>query len=426
MKNNNRNMSYAWIIWGLGAAYFFLEYLARVAPAVMVPELMKAFQVNALSLGSLSAFFYYAYIIMQVPVGALMDRFSPRRLLTIMAALCGVSCFLFAAADSLALAQLTRFFMGFSASFAFIGTLKIDNISFPPYRLGFLAGCTQGLGMLGAAVGSYTMALSVSHMGWRWTMVLVGGSLVILAILIAIIIRDPQNQSAGETHVSSTKDLWPGFVEVLRNSQSWLNALYAGLIYAPTAAFAELWGISYLKRIYGLSTTTAAAVIGSIFIGWVVGGPLVGFISDRIKQRRPVMIVSGLASLIFMTIALYVPNLPLVVLVGCLFLYGVSNAGVAIAYTVSGEINPRPVAGMSMAFANMASVIVGAAFQPIIGWLLDILWDNQIENGIRIYSAHAFKLAVLVLPICLFLGFLVSFLVKESYQRNISNMNGKI
>ena len=79
-----------WLIWGLGAAFFFAEYYARVAPSVMATDLMQAFQVNAFALGSLSAFFYYAYVAMQLPVGMMMDRFGPHRLLTYTALICGI------------------------------------------------------------------------------------------------------------------------------------------------------------------------------------------------------------------------------------------------------------------------------------------------------------------------------------------------
>ncbi|MCK4609099.1 MAG: MFS transporter, partial [Gammaproteobacteria bacterium] len=180
----------ALFIWLLAAGFFFAEYFARVAPSVMVADLMRDLHVSALSLGSLSAFFYYAYVAMQIPVGTLVDRFGPHRLLTVTAALCGISCILFAHVDSLAAAKAYRFLMGFSAAFAFVGALKLASVWFPASRFGFISGATQALGMLGAAVGEGPVSVLVTHIGWRQSMILIGIILLILALLISIIVRD--------------------------------------------------------------------------------------------------------------------------------------------------------------------------------------------------------------------------------------------
>lgn len=413
---------YPWLVWGLSAAFFFAEYFARVSPSVMVPQLMSAFQVTALGIGSMSAFFYYAYVSMQIPVGALVDRFGPHRLLTVMAALCAVSCFLFATAHNLGAAHLARFIMGFTAAFAFVGALKLATLWFPPQRFGLLAGLTQALGMLGAAVGGGPLALIVSSMGWRNTMWLIGGILLVLAILIGLLVRDRSPQSSPHVrHLANTQELWRGFQLVMRNPQSWLNALFVGLLYAPTAAFAELWGVSFLVRTHGLSTEVAASAISSIFIGWAIGGPITGWISDQIQRRRPILLFSIAASLIFMSLVLYLPHLSVPVLFLLLFLYGVSNTGVATSYAVAAEINPRHVAGTSMAFANMASVLIGAAFQPIIGWFLDLQWHGKMLNGVPYYSAQNFRIAMAALPLCLTLGLIAVLFVKETHCRIIEN-----
>lgn len=165
---------FPWLIWALGAAFFFSEYFARVAPSVMVPELMQSFHVKALSLGALSAFFYYAYVAMQIPVGALVDRYGSHRLLTVAAALCGISCLLFSMAQTLLIAELGRLLMGFSAAFAFVGALKLATVWFPASRFGLLSGLTQALGMAGAAVGEGPISVSVAAIGWRPTMLSMG------------------------------------------------------------------------------------------------------------------------------------------------------------------------------------------------------------------------------------------------------------
>lgn len=409
-----------WIIWGLAAAFFFAEYFARVAPGVMAPQLMEAFNIRALGLGAISAFFYYSYLSMQIPVGSLMDRFGPHRLLTAMAALCAGGCFLFAESHTLKMAEFSRFLIGFGAAFAFVGALKLATIWFSPTRFGLLAGITQALGMLGASVGQGPVSVLVTHIGWRHTMWAIGIVLSVLAVLIGLLVKDNPSSSplypsvkAGST--DPDHDLLKGLWVVLRNPQTWMNAVIVGFLYAPTAAFAELWGVSYIRGVYGIPTEVAASAISMIFIGWGVGGPIGGWISDRIQLRKPVIFVSAIASLITISIVLYMPSMPIVLLFILLFLYGVSNVGVATCYAVSCEINPKSVAGTSMGFTNMASVIVGAAFQPVIGWLLDLHWDGKMQNGAPVFSPANFHSSVIVLPLCFVACLLLIYKLKETH-----------
>jgi MFS family permease len=406
-----------WLVWGLGAAFFFAEYFARVAPSVMVPDLMRDFGVDALTLGSLSAFFYYAYVGMQIPVGILVDRYGAHRLLTLMSIFCGLGCFLFASAKGVGSAELGRLLMGFGASFAFVGSLKLAAVWFPATRFGLLAGLTQALGMLGAAVGQAPMSFSVMHFGWRPTMFAIAIIFMVLAIFMWIIIRDrPPGVPVAHEPLASDKNILAGLSNVLANPQSWWNALYVGLVYAPTAAIAELWGVTFLAQNYHLSRQVAATAVSLIFIGWGVGGPLIGWFSDRIQRRRPLMLASALGCLVFLSLILYLPiNTPIVILYSAMFLYGIFNTGVATSYAVASEINPRGIAGTSVAFANMASVIIGALFQPLIGWILDLNWDGKMQDGAPIYSAHAFHLAFLLFPICLAFSVVLVFFVKETY-----------
>lgn len=417
-----RRLISPWLVWGLGAALFFSEYFGRVAPSVMIPELMHDFRVTGFDIGSLSAYFYYPYIIMQIPVGILVDRFGPHRLLTATAIICAIGCLLFAFANSLGSAQIGRVLMGFGAAFAFVGTLKLATNWFSTQHFGLLAGLTQALGMLGAFVGQAPMAWSVAALGWRHTLVMVASTFILLSLLIALLVRD---KPAGDISLNLAKikhnSLLAGLKIVLKNPQSWWNAAYAALVYAPTGAFAELWGVSFLVNSYGISKQLAAIGIGLIFIGWGIGGPLIGWISDQMLRRKPIMYASAATGCVIMGIVLYIPHLPLPLLFTLLFLYGISNTGVATAYAVSAEINPRRVTGTSMAFANMASVLIGTIFQPIIGWLLDKHAGINEHIANPVYTASDFRFALILLPVCMLLGVVFAKFVKETHCRSVAD-----
>ncbi|MBL4647555.1 MAG: MFS transporter [Gammaproteobacteria bacterium] len=408
-----------WIIWGLGALLFFSEYSARVFPSVANVHLMQAFHASGLELGGLSAFFYYAYVGMQLPVGVLVDRYGSHRLLTITALICALSSVLFATATSLAMADVARFLLGFGASFAFIGTLKLASVWFSASRFGLLAGLTQALGMLGAAVGEAPVAVAINHFGWRKTSFILGLVFIALAILIGLIVRNhPPGYVVDKPRAKTVSSVWNGLSIVLCNRQTWLNGLYVGFLYAPSAAFAELWGVRFLQRVHHISHVTAAFAIGLIFIGWTVGGPISGWFSDKIQRRKPIMIVSAVCGFLLLSLIIYVPQLPIPLIFILLFCYGLTNTGVVISYALASEINPRRIAGTSMAFANMSSVIIGAALQPILGWVLDELATGKKVHGLYIYSASDFRSAMSLLPVSMIVSVVFVFFIKETYCKN--------
>jgi nitrate/nitrite transporter NarK len=129
-----------------------------------------------------------------------------------------------------------RFLMGFGASFAFVGALKLATMWFCPTRFGLLAGLTQALGMLGAAIGAGPLSALVEGLGWRKAMWLIGGILMVISVLIGLLVRDnpkAHHDKAGHSgepqgHLSFRE----AFSRVLKNPQSWFNGIYVGLIYA--------------------------------------------------------------------------------------------------------------------------------------------------------------------------------------------------
>jgi MFS family permease len=409
----------AYLAWLLAAGFFFAEYFARVSPSVMGPHLMRDLHLHALGLGSLSACFYYAYVGMQLPVGTLVDRYGPHRLLTAMATLCGLACCLFAGANTLWVANIARFLMGFSAAFAFVGALKLAHNWFSSARFGFLAGATQALGMVGAAVGEGPVGLLVKHIGWRYSMTLIGIILLALGALIAVVVRDyPSNTPSHSVLIKNNHNhlaVWKNLSRLFRSKQCWINGIFSGFLFAPTAVFA-IWGPIYLHENLHIHMPLAGSLVGLIFIGFAISSPLAGWISDRIKQRKPIMLLSALCCVIFMSAAIYLPALNIWEEGILLFLYGVSNVAVATSYAVACELVPRHLSATSMSFANMASVIIGAFAMPMIGALLQLGWNHAVHHGIPIYSVHNSHHALLCLPACTLVSLIAGCFLKESYR----------
>lgn len=407
-----KNSRAAWFIWSLGAAFFFLEYIVRVSPGALVKELIHSFDINAYQLGFLSSAFSMSYIAMQIPVGGLVDKYNVRWLIGSMALLCATSVFLFASTSTFTLAVFARFLIGITGAFAFVGALKMATLFFSAKHFGFLAGTTQALGMLGASVGIGPLSKVASMAGWRMTLIAIGLLIAILSVLIFILARDKTTRNAES---DDSHSIWLGIKTVLKNPYTWLNMITIGLLYTPTMVFGELWGPLYINRVYDLPMVTAANVVSVVFIGWAIGSPLFGWASDNIQRRKPVIVGSACGSLVLMLCMLYLP-LPIPILFLVAFLYGFSNVGVSICYASACELVPQQYTGTALGLTNMASILLGALFQPIVGWLLDLQWDGHFLNGVRYYSASHLKVAMVALPICLVLCIIAAISSKETYK----------
>jgi len=411
-----------WLYWGVAAFFFFVEYFVRVSPSVMADDLMRELNVTALALGSFSAFFYYAYLGMQVPVGVLVDRFGPRMLLTLATFLCAISSYWFAHTDSVASASAARFILGFGSSFAFVGALKLGTSWLPAKYWGIIVGITQGLGMLGACVGEAPMASAVEFWGWRHTLEIISVLFLCMSAFIFFVVRDKSAKlDQVRNNAPAAEGIFKSLGVVLRNPQTWYNAMYAGLLFAPTALFGELWGVTFLTSSSTLSLHEAATGVGLIFIGWTLGGPAVGWFSDKTKRRKPTMYISALSGLLILPFIVFFPDAMPVIIYTMLFMFGFFNAGLVASYAVCTEINPKNVAGVALGFTNMASVIIGALLQPVVGGLLDWQWDGLIQNGTPIYSSLAFKNAMMVMPVASLLALLCAFKVKETFCLPLEN-----
>lgn len=226
--NTESVSSRAWLIWGLAAAFFFCDYVARVSLGVMVSDLGAEFNISATRLSAISIYFYLPYVLMQIPVGILVDRYGVRYLLIAMSILTGIACALFGLAGHVWVLELARFLLGFGAAFAFVSALKLAAEWFPSSWLGLLAGLTQALGMIGAAFGGYPIVVSMVAIGWRYTMIVLALIFAVLCVFIIHSVYDRSGDAGGESSPSLGigQQLWM----VLSHRQSWINAIYAGLL----------------------------------------------------------------------------------------------------------------------------------------------------------------------------------------------------
>lgn len=394
--------------WLVGALFFLYAWILRVSPSVMVEELMRDFAVGGAVLGQLSAWYFYGYAGMQIPVGLLLDRFGPRRLLTAAAAVCALGCVLFVT-GGLATASLGRLLMGAGCAFSLVGAMAVAGQWFPARRFALLGGLAMMLGMAGGVFGQAPLRLAVESSSWRTTLLATALGALALSIAAWLLIRDRRTGTGGLGAVLST--LGP----VARNRQVWLNAL-AGLgATGPLLGFAALWGVPYLEVAYGLPPTEAAAMASVVFVGWGAGAPFFGWLSDRIGLRRPPLVVAQCVLVVALLTMLYLPGLPAVAVGILCFVIGFCGSSQIINFALAREHTLPSTSATAIGFVNMLVTGTGALFQPAVGWLLDQQWDGHIVEGARVYDVTDYRLAFGILVAASMLGLICAWAVRESY-----------
>ena len=419
VNNTQRQLFRAIFIWGLATLFYFYDNLLQVSPSAMKPELSLAFAHNAEQFGSLSAFCLYAYGLMQIPAGLLMDRFGPKRILTLACIFCSIGSLLFGVATTLWEAKCARIMIGIGASFALVGCLKIVHHWFPANRFALMTGLTVAVGFLGAVFGLSTVSGVVEIFGWRDSMKLGGWIGLLIGVLLWSVVKDKtvlrEATIKEEPRLQSAKEVFMGLLQVLQHKQTWIAALYAGLMFVPTLAFGGLWGIPFLVEAHGFDRQSAGKCISLIYWGWVFGGPIWGFISDHLKKRILPMYIATLATFCVCLMVIYLQQLPVHLLGTLLFLLGFFSSGFILAFTVVQESNAPEVAGTAIGFTNALNTLWGALAQPFIGWILDMNISQTFSGtGVeRIFSLGEYQQALITLPISLFMSFLLLLALRD-------------
>jgi MFS family permease len=337
----------------------------RSAPAVMMPQLSAAFGVSALGVASIVGLFYYGYSPFSLVAGATMDRLGPRRLVPFAAVTVGIGALLFATGNT-RIASVGRFMQGAGGVFALVGAIYIATKNFAPSQAATLIGATQMFGMAGGSAGQFIVGPMISA-GLTWNRFWIG--MGILGLLIGVVLFFLMPKEAPAPQSGGWKSIAGGFGTVFRNPQSILCGLIAGLLFIPTTIFDMIWGVRYLQEAHGLAYGEAVMRSATVPFGWIIGCPLLGFISDRIGRRKPVIIGGGVVLLLCLAWILYskVNVFPPYVLG---LIAGIASGAAMLPYTVIKEANPPQFGGTATGVVNFINFTFSALLGPLFGWIL--------------------------------------------------------
>jgi MFS family permease len=410
---------YPWIVWCSGAFFYCYQFILRVSPGAMAEDLMQAFVVQGCSLGILGAFYYKAYSVLQLPIGIIMDRIGPMRILALSCFLCALGTILFASAQTLLMASLGRFIIGMGSAGAFVGTIKLATLWFPQNMMGRIIGLTMLLGYLGGTLGGTPLVILVEYVGWRSALVIISGMGFLWAMVIWSLIKGPKAPYELEDFDFSNKNIFQGVLSLFSRPKVWFAALYGMLMYVPLAVFEDLWGIPFIMKLYEVEKPVAASVVSMLLVGVAIGGPIIAFLSDYWKNRWSFMFFGALISFILYSIIVYMPNIPLSMMYILLFLAGLSFTTQLLCFPTVCSLVPVSSSGVALGFTNMVVMASGVIFEPIIGWLLDYTWSGAFVNNVPDYSVNGWRVALSTIPVSLCVAVILMRFIEDTYPRRL-------
>jgi len=407
-------------VWSLSALAFGYAFFQRVAPSVMVPDLMAEFAVSGAVLGQLSALYFYPYAVMQLPIGALLDRYGARLMLTIALLLAAAGSVVFGTAGSVNVAYVGRFMVGAGSAVGFIASMALAAKWFHSRHFALLTGLAMFFAMVCGIAGQAPLAFAVEAFGWRQTMVWAGMFAVALAVLTALIVRNsPIPVTADHANDNRWAEIWSGLKETITRNEIWRVSIVAMSMSGPMLALGGLWGVPFLASAYELDRPTSAFYTSFSLLGWAVGAPFFGWVSDRIGSRKlPLVIGTGLNAGLIAIIA-FLPGLSLTFMAATFFLSGLTGGCMVISFALGREVSAKKLHGSVSGLVNGMTVGAGAILQPIIGWVLDLRWDGTMSAGARIYQTSDYRFAFLCLVAWAGAGFIVSLTLRETNCRQL-------
>ena len=392
------------IAWFFTVIFYFLEYAVRSSPSVMISGLETSFNTTAVGIASILGIYYYTYSSMSLVAGAALDHFGAKHSVPIGITILGLGCLLFSVPAVLA-GDIGRLLQGAGSAFAFTGAVYLAARGFPPRYLATAIGATQCVGMLGGSAGQNVVGPMIEH-GLSVHVFWVGIGVLILVNAVILYFATPSEQLGPHLQEGGFGSLLKPYEVVFSNPQSYLCGIVAGLLFAPTTIGDMIWGVAAFQKDLQFSYHNAVVIASMVPLGWVFGCPLLGWLSDRIGRRKPV-IVGSATVMILAAVQIAFNPLPISVKLG-MFIFGVASGAAMIPYSIIKEVNPDNVKGSATGGINFLVFAITAFMGPVYAHRIGRGTGNTPNLAVHFQRGAMFWIA------CCAAAIVVSFFLRET------------
>lgn len=383
----------AWSVYLAAVSIYVLAVFHRSSLGVAGLLAADRFEIAATQLSVFTMVQLAVYAAMQIPVGALLDRFGPKRLLIAGVTTMTLAQFVFAFAESFQLGILARVAVGMGDAMVFIPLLRVVALWFPPVRIPMVTQLTGLLGQIGALAAASPLVAALHHWGWTPSFATAASVGIGLGLALVLVVRD-----------SPYPDHELDRVKIRALARTVRTAWYTpgtrlGLwshftVQFGATVFALLWGYPFLVAGQGLSPETAGLLLMLMTLTAVVCGPLVGTFVTRFPFSRSTLILGivGAIAAIWAVVLLWPGRSPLWLLVVLVVVTAVGGPGSMVGFDLARTFNPPTRIGSATGIVNVGGFFASLSTVTLIGIILDVV----APGGPSTYTVDSFRIAMSV------------------------------
>ncbi len=381
-----RSKKVAFAVWSIAAIFYAYQYILRVMPSSMLEDLMLQFNFDAATYGQFSGVYYIGYSAMHLPIGIALDRFGPRKVMTICILLTVIGLLPIIFSDYWVLPIIGRAFIGIGSSAAILGTFKVIRVAFNEKSFASMLGWAVTIGLLGAIYGGGPVNYLSEHIGYINVVEILTIAGLVLAILTYIVV--PEVKTKNDSSVIAD------IKEVMTNKRVLAICALGGMMVGPLEGFADVWGSVFLKNAYGINETIAASLPSLIFIGMSIGSPLIGYVAEKSGYYIGTIAFCALTMAIGF-IALVSSEMPESYISADFIIIGICCAyQILVIYKASTYVREH-VASLTNAVANMIIMSFGYVVHTVMGSTIDLLGGKNDIKALT-YGVATIPAAMLI------------------------------
>lgn len=387
----NISLPKAWLMWAAASLFYAYQYVLRVIPNILMPELINHFHTTSVEFGQFAGLYYIGYAGAHIPIGIWLDRHNPKIVIPscIMITIIGVLPLLLS--DQIIAANAGRLIMGIGSSGAILGVFKVIRLGFAENHFNRMLGLCVTVGLLGALYGGLPVSYMLENSSWQAVISILCWVGVALAIVTYFAIPSEYTKS------KNSNNIWQDVKQVLTNKNVLLVCICSGLMVGPLEGFADVWGAGFLQSVYKIDITYAAGMTSLIFLGMCIGSSTLTYLADKLQTHLKVIIACGL----FMAVAfiyLLTEQVSTAILSPLFVAIGICCAYQIIGIYMASTFVKEQFVGITTAVANMIIMTFGYFFHSTIGFSMGIHQSNGM------FLAEQYQMGLAVIPISLLIA----------------------
>ncbi|MFT6836479.1 MAG: MFS family permease [Francisellaceae bacterium] len=414
MGNNQKISLIGITIWLICAVFFMYEFLLRTILGTFEHPIMYDLNLSLVTFAILSSTAYQLiYGVMQVPVGIITDRFGLKKSLFLAVVICALAVIGFGSTHTFDTAVIFRLLMGFGSSFGFLCLLIAVYEWMPRKNIALFIGLSQLIGTMGPmlAAGPLNSLSSRPGIEWRYIFHSLGLIGFIIGVLVLLFVKNNRASSNTFQILKKPELIMGNIYRLVRQPQVWLIAVFSASVYFTIEYLSENSGKRFLM-LNGYSSDVSSYMLTISWLGYAIGCPLLGFISDLTNKRKSMMVLSSIFCIISALLIIYAPiNIAIIVI--AFFMLGLGASGQSIGFAIMAEQCSSSFLAVGLGLNNAMIMLVVALNGPLISWVLSMISGNNLP------TIENYQFAFIIILLFMFLAFIISaFFIKETFCKS--------